>query len=167
MNNPSKKQVDILIEHGFVIPVTGPDKIIVDGAVAIDQGKIVEVGTSSELAAKFEGKKQIDATGKVVMPGLVNGHCHFLQEFMKGAQDDLPLVEWIDKVSFPRIRVAVQDYFDGKPELQYYATLHGCIDSLKSGVTTVLNMEWATPLETIKVYEDTGIRASMALQLRQ
>jgi 5-methylthioadenosine/S-adenosylhomocysteine deaminase len=61
--------------------------------------------------------------------------------------------------------VAVQDYFDGKPELQYYATLHGCIDSLKSGVTTVLNMEWATPLETIKVYEDTGIRAMHGLTI--
>lgn len=163
MLKPSLTEVDIFIKHGFVIPVTGPADLIADGAVAIDGGKIVAVGSTDELSRAYTGRKVIDARSKAVLPGLINAHCHFLQDFMKGAQDDLPLVRWIEKVSFPRIRVAVQDYFAGRPELQSYATLHGCIDALRSGITTVLNMEWATLPEVIKVYEDTGIRAMHTL----
>ncbi|ATW25883.1 amidohydrolase family protein [Candidatus Formimonas warabiya] len=158
MNNSCKRQVDILIEHGLIVPVTGPDQIMGDGAVAIDGGKIIAVGPQEELGERYSGRKTIDARHKAVLPGLINAHCHFLQNFLKGAKDDLPLIKWIEEVSFPRIRLAVQDYLAHRPELQYYATLHGCIEALKCGITTAVNMEWATPLETIDVYEHTGIR---------
>lgn len=158
MNNAVKRPVDIFIAHGLVVPVTGPEQIIYDGAVVIDQGKIIDVGPQQELESRYVGKKSIDARRQAVIPGLVNGHCHFLQNFLKGAKDDLPLIDWIKEVSFPRIRLAVQDYLAHRPELQYHATVHGCVEALKSGITTAVNMEWATPVETIEVYEQTGLR---------
>lgn len=163
MTDQDQRIVDMVIENGVVVPVTGPDNVIYDGAVAVDHDRIVGVGSRVEVKKKFAGKKVIDAWGKAVIPGLINAHCHFLQNFLKGSKDDLPLVEWIEQVSFPRIKLAVQDYLHNKPELQYYASLHGCIEALKSGNTTTVNMEWATPPETIGVYEKTGARVMHAL----
>ncbi|KUO50084.1 MAG: hypothetical protein APF76_06360 [Desulfitibacter sp. BRH_c19] len=161
----TKMNIDMLIMNGLVVPVTGPNQVIENGAVAVNKGRILEVGTTDTLIDKYNGRKIINARNKAVMPGLINAHCHFLQDFLKGARDDLPLIDWIDQVSFPRIRVAVQDYLNGRNELQNFATLHGCITNIKSGITSVVNMEWATPVDTIKVYEDIGIRAAHTLTI--
>ncbi|HPR17731.1 MAG TPA: imidazolonepropionase [Candidatus Cloacimonadota bacterium] len=50
--------------------------IIENGAVAVLAGKILAVGTSSEICSKYKADKIIDATGKVVMPGFVDPHTH-------------------------------------------------------------------------------------------
>jgi len=50
--------------------------LIEHGAVAVDAGKIIAVGPSSELLAKYEGQQSIDASGKAVCPGFVDPHTH-------------------------------------------------------------------------------------------
>lgn len=50
--------------------------LIEDGAVIIDNGKIDSVGTTDELLASYQGEETIDASGKVVMPGIVDPHTH-------------------------------------------------------------------------------------------
>ena len=48
-------------------------------AVGIDNGKIAAVGTNSEVKAALTGKVEaVDLPGRLVTPGLVDGHCHFL-----------------------------------------------------------------------------------------
>jgi len=80
------KTVDILIKNASeLITLKGIDKprtrkqmsnlsIINNGSVAIHDGKIVEVGENLQ----YSGKKTIDATGKVVMPGFVDSHTHLV-----------------------------------------------------------------------------------------
>lgn len=53
-------------------------KIIKNGAVAVKNGKIAAVGETSELAKYVKAKKKIDASGKVVLPGLIDSHTHVL-----------------------------------------------------------------------------------------
>ena len=101
--------VDILIRNGLVVTVDQQQPVIEDGAVAINEGRIVAVGPTAEVAEQYQGRKVLDARRKAVMPGFVDTHHHFLQNFHKGTRDDLALIEWIDNVSVPRIRVAVQD----------------------------------------------------------
>jgi len=158
-------EVDILIEDGVIVTMDEARSIIFDGALAIDQGRIVAVGPTDQLVGDYAGKKVINARGKAVLPGLIDTHHHFLQNFLKGSRDDLALVDWIDNVSSPRIVLAVQDYLKGDYDLQYYATLLGCIDALKVGITCILNMEWATHPKVIGVYEDAGIRAVHTLTM--
>jgi imidazolonepropionase len=50
--------------------------IIEDGAIAIHDGKIIEVGQTSKVRAKHETRNEINAAGKVVMPGFVDPHTH-------------------------------------------------------------------------------------------
>jgi len=139
--------------------------ILYDGAVAIDHGRIVAVGPADELADRYVGKKTINARHKAVLPGLIDTHHHFLQNFLKGSRDDLAFVDWIDHVSSPIIGMAVRDYLEGNYELQHHATRLGCTEALRSGITCILNMEWATAPEIVDVYEDAGIRVVHALTM--
>jgi 5-methylthioadenosine/S-adenosylhomocysteine deaminase len=161
----ARTQVDILIHGGVVITQNEDRQILYDGAVAIDGGAIQAIGASDEICARYAGKKTLDGVEKAVMPGLVDTHHHCLQNFLKGSRDDLALEEWIDRVSAPRIIAAVQDYREGKYDLQRHATRLGCVEALRSGITCLLNMEWATAPEIIDVYEELGIRAAHTLTL--
>jgi imidazolonepropionase len=86
-----KKETELIIEHAKQLvtvrghstrPATGPEmedlRIIEDGAIAVSSGKIVAVGKSSELLNEFTALEKIDATGKVVTPGFVDAHTHFV-----------------------------------------------------------------------------------------
>ena len=61
----------ILIKNGLIRPVTSPD--IPGGDLLIDGGKIAAIGVNLEAS---EGTQVIDATGLLVTPGFVDGHCH-------------------------------------------------------------------------------------------
>ena len=75
----------ILIEHGWVIPMDGMNTVMEDGAVAIEDNRIVAVGDSEALDKNdFAANKLIDAKGKAVLPGLVNTHTHLVGAFNKG-----------------------------------------------------------------------------------
>lgn len=56
----------------------GDLKIIRNGAVAVTGGKIIAVGDTRKLVKSFQAKQKIDASGKVVMPGLIDSHTHIL-----------------------------------------------------------------------------------------
>ena len=89
------------------------------------------------LAHNIPAGGRIDARHRAVLPGLIDTHHHFLQNFLKGARDDLSFPDWIDQVSAPLITLAVSDYLAGHSELQRQATRLGCIEALKSGITTI------------------------------
>ena len=68
--------VDILIKNGLVLTMDRERRIIREGAIAIEKNKIVDVGKSSDLVKSVRADKVIDASGRIVMPGLVCTHCH-------------------------------------------------------------------------------------------
>ncbi len=139
--------------------------MIQDGAVAIRDGRIVAVGPRTDVVERHTARKTLDARGKAVMPGFVDTHHHFLQNFHKGTRDDLTLLDWIDRVSVPRIKVAVQDYMRGKYDIQLHASRLGCANAIRAGITTILNMEWATHPSVVDVFEQAGIRVVHTLTM--
>lgn len=158
-------EIDILIQHGVVVTMDAGQTIHYDGAVAVDQGRIVAVGPSDQIAGCYAGRETMDARQKVVLPGLIDTHHHFLQNLLKGSRDDLAFANWIDQVSSPLISMAVRDYLEGNHELQAHATRLGCAEALLSGITCIVNMEWATSPQIVDVYEDAGVRAVHTLYL--
>ncbi|QXJ25645.1 imidazolonepropionase [Actinomadura graeca] len=86
-------RVDLVIAHAAEVltcrPVSGrgvrgaalgrPERIA-DGALAIDGGRIMTVGASAEVLARFAGREVLDATGKLVTPGFVDTHTHLVHE---------------------------------------------------------------------------------------
>jgi cytosine/adenosine deaminase-related metal-dependent hydrolase len=96
-------EIDLLIQHGAVVTMDPAKTILYDGGVAVDKGRIVAVGPTAELSDLYVGRRVIDAGNKAVLPGLVDTHHHFLQNFLKGSRDDLAFLDWISQISSPLI----------------------------------------------------------------
>lgn len=73
---PPRERIDILIAGGTVITMDSTRRVLEDGAVAIRGERIVAVGPTAELRARFAARQVIDARRKIVMPGLIDGHGH-------------------------------------------------------------------------------------------
>jgi 5-methylthioadenosine/S-adenosylhomocysteine deaminase len=70
------QDIDLLITHGTVITVDADRRVIEDGAVAVRADRIVDVGPSDALQARYRANKTLDATRKAVLPGLIDSHAH-------------------------------------------------------------------------------------------
>src|SRR4029453_15083358 len=79
----SQQGVDLLITGGTVITMDSTRRVIDDGAVAIRGDRIVAVGTTADIRSRFRSSQVIDASRKVVMPGLIDGHGHAGHSLLK------------------------------------------------------------------------------------
>ncbi|HKT37216.1 MAG TPA: amidohydrolase family protein, partial [Ktedonobacterales bacterium] len=89
----------------YVFPVSAPP--IANGAVAVEDGRIVAVGTATDLRERYPGARMIDLGERALLPGLVNAHTHLeLTHHAGRVPDNLPLIEWIyPLVSYSRTRI--------------------------------------------------------------
>ena len=158
-------EIDLLVRGRLVVTLDETQPLIENGAVAVDRGRIVAIGPRAEIEPHYLPRKVVDGAGRAVMPGLIDTHHHFLQNFHKGTRDDLPLLDWIDQVSVPRIKVAVQDYLQGTHAAQLHSSRLGSVDAIRAGITTILNMEWATDPCVVDVFEQAGIRVVHTLTM--
>jgi putative selenium metabolism protein SsnA len=74
----------LLIGNGNVVTRDGARPLIANGAVAIDGGRIVKVGSYEALKAQYPDAQFIDARGGVIMPGMINAHNHIYSAFARG-----------------------------------------------------------------------------------
>jgi 5-methylthioadenosine/S-adenosylhomocysteine deaminase len=151
------REVDLVIERGVVLPMTGPDDLIWDGAVAIDGGRILAVGTTADVRAQFAGRKTIDAHEQLVMPGLVNTHMHLFGSFARGLVNDLSFTPWIQKKFYVTSRGLTPDNY-------YLGTQFTSLEMLKTGTTSFLDCGTYQELEepAVRGVETAGIRAVLA-----
>src|SRR5687768_6662474 len=77
VQHKEKKEADLILYHAYVYPVQGAP--IEDGAVVIQNGKIIEVGNSDEITNRLKnsGAEMADCKGAFLMPGFIEGHGHF------------------------------------------------------------------------------------------
>ncbi|MCY7347727.1 MAG: amidohydrolase [Pyrinomonadaceae bacterium] len=73
----TKQKISLLLYNGKVF--TADEKFTIVEAVAVDGEKIVAVGTSNELKARYQAAKEIDLQGKLVTPGFNDAHVHFFR----------------------------------------------------------------------------------------
>ena len=128
-------------------------KIIRQGAIAIEDKIIVDVGKSAELKRKNgRGYEKIDAKGKVIIPGFVNTHQHAAMSLLRGYADDLPLQEWLEKWIWPIEKLMTAHDI-------YIGALLTAAESIMSGVTTVNTMYHYMPEENeAKAFAEAGLR---------
>jgi 5-methylthioadenosine/S-adenosylhomocysteine deaminase len=144
----------IIINNGTVMTMNDADDVIFGGSVAIDGDRIVDVGPAADVAARqsADGARVIDATDKIVLPGLVDLHYH--TALGKGWSDHLPLWEYLDTCWYPIIRAL-------DPEAAYWAALASYSESIKCGVTTVNDM-YRQLIALADAAEEIGIRAVLS-----
>src|SRR5436305_12249632 len=91
----------MIIRNGTVLTLNDADDVHFGGTVVIDEDRIATVAGSSETV-QSNGGREIDATGKIVMPGLIDLHYH--TALGKGWSDHLPLWEYLHTCWYPMIR---------------------------------------------------------------
>jgi 5-methylthioadenosine/S-adenosylhomocysteine deaminase len=126
------RKVDIVISGGSVITMAGPN--LENGAVAIDKGNIVAVGTSADIAKRFTGAEMIDARGKAILPGFVNAHTHVPMTLFRGIADDRDLMDWLQHFIFPAEAKNVDRDF------VRWGTRLAAAEMIASGTTTFTDM---------------------------
>lgn len=120
----------IVIRNGMVLTLDDASTYLEHGAVVVDGDRIAWVGEDAEVAVA-EGDTVIDATDKIVMPGLTDLHFH--TALGKGYNDHLPLWEYLDECWYPMIRAL--DY-----DAAYWAAMASYTEAIKSGCTAVNDM---------------------------
>jgi 5-methylthioadenosine/S-adenosylhomocysteine deaminase len=144
--------MNILI-HGGTIITMHEGEIIRDGAIAIEDGTIIDVGKTRQMRRKYvRGYEKVNAKGRVVIPGLVNTHQHAAMSLLRGYADDLPLQEWLEKWIWPIERLMTAEDI-------YVGSLLTAVESIMGGTTTVNTMYHYMPEENeAKAFADAGIR---------
>ncbi|HKO00234.1 MAG TPA: amidohydrolase, partial [Thermoanaerobaculia bacterium] len=130
--NAAPKKIDLLITGGTVLTMAGPT--IEHGSVAIDGGKIIAVGPSSSIDKNYTATTKIDATGKAVMPGLINTHTHVPMTLFRGIADDRDLMDWLQNFIFPAEAKNVTR------EFVRAGTRLAAAEMIRSGTTTFTDM---------------------------
>jgi 5-methylthioadenosine/S-adenosylhomocysteine deaminase len=151
------QEVDILVDHAIVLPMTSPQTVIWDGAVAVKGDRIAAVGPSEDVRRRYVAKHTIDATNQLAMPGFVNTHMHLFGAFARGLVNDLAFTKWVQKKFYITSRGL-------NPDNYYLGAQFSALDMLKSGTTTFLDCGTYQGLEEAAVggIGASGIRAVLA-----
>ena len=157
--------MSILIKNARILTMDDDFNEYDEADILVRGTKIAEIGT--DLVASPEDEidlRVINASGKLVMPGLVNGHIHSPGNFMKGTLDDLPL-EIFMLYEVPPMSDTLPN-----PRHVYVRTMLSTIEMLKLGVTSVHDDAYYVPFPTnetidgvMQSYADSGIRAVATL----
>jgi 5-methylthioadenosine/S-adenosylhomocysteine deaminase len=126
---------DLLVSGGTVLTVDDAGSVVPDGAVAVRDGAILAVGRAVDLGTRFRPTEVLDATGCLVMPGLVNTHAHLAMNLFRGEADDVSLEVFLQRV----LAAELAQLSAESVGLGVEAALAEC---LRGGITTVLDMYW-------------------------
>jgi 5-methylthioadenosine/S-adenosylhomocysteine deaminase len=93
--------VDLIIRPSWVVH-TEPDVVAEPGvSVAVNDGRIVAVMDDTQLQERYSAGVVHERPGQILMPGLVNAHCHAGMCLMRGFADDMPLERWLGERIWP------------------------------------------------------------------
>jgi len=131
---PHKQKVDLIVAGGLVVTMDQARTVYENGAVAVSADTMIAAGPRADIEARYAGSQTIDATGKLVMPGLINGHTHVPMTLLRGLHDDVTLDDWLRKYIFPAEAKNVNEQF------VRWGTRLAAAEQIRSGVTTFADM---------------------------
>ncbi|MDW7674106.1 MAG: 5'-deoxyadenosine deaminase [Bacillota bacterium] len=139
-----------LIKNGTIVTMN-EQRDIIKGDVLIEGDKISKIGNIEDSGTAID--KVIDATGKIVIPGLIQTHIHLCQSLFRGQADDLELLDWLKNKIWPLEGAHDSDSI-------YYSAMLGCGEMFKGGTTAIIDMETVRHTqEAIAAIKENGMRA--------
>lgn len=143
---------DSLILPRWCVPVEPADVVLTQHAVAVADGRILEVLPAAEARKKYRPGAVVDRPNHVLIPGLVNAHTHAAMTVFRGIADDMPLERWLADGVWPAEKrwVGAEMVRDG--------TRHAIAEMLLSGVTCFAD-QYFFPEIVAKTAADLQMRA--------
>lgn len=147
--------VQIVVSGGTVVTLDAQRRVLPDGAVAVAGGRIRAVGPRHEVLAHHWPARVIDATGGIVLPGLVDAHLHNTQQLARGLADDVDLITWV----YDRILPYEACLTDEDTRVSTQLTV---AEAIRTGTTCVGDPGGYRVDEVARVYAETGLRGVVA-----
>nr|MCU0228814.1 amidohydrolase [Bryobacterales bacterium] len=143
---------DLLVRAGTVVTMDDQRRVIRDGAMAIEGGRIVAVGDRATVEAAHPATRTLDYPDGVLMPGLLNTHTHAAMSLFRGIANDRTLDDWLQQFIFPAEAKNVTADF------VYWGSRLAAAEMLLGGVTLFVDMYYFEE-EVGRAAADAGIRA--------
>ena len=121
---------DLVIHNGTILTENETDDVIANGLICVKDTRLVRIESRPPDTPPPAATETIDATGGLIMPGLVNTHTHLPMTLFRGLADDLPLDTWLNEHIFPAESRHIN------PETVRIGTLLAIAEMLLSGTTT-------------------------------
>ncbi|MDD5167591.1 MAG: amidohydrolase [Syntrophales bacterium] len=147
---------DILITGGTLLTMSGDMAVVENPVIGIRKEEIVFVEKGPLPAGRFSAHEVIDATGSLILPGLINTHTHASMICFRGIADDLPLMSWLNDHIFPLERKYVSR------EMVYNGAMLAIAEMIQSGTTTFCDGYFFVG-KVAQAAVDTGIRSVPSL----
>jgi 5-methylthioadenosine/S-adenosylhomocysteine deaminase len=146
-----RQSIDLLIRPRWTLPIEPEGLVLEDHALAVSDGRIVDLLPAADAAERFAPERVVDLPGHLLAPGLVNAHTHAAMTLFRGLADDLPLMTWLNRHVWPAEQRWVSEEFvrDG--------TRLAVAEMLRGGTTCFNDMYF---------YPDVAGRAAAAAGMR-
>jgi 5-methylthioadenosine/S-adenosylhomocysteine deaminase len=92
---------DTLIMAGWCLPVAPDNLVLTEHAVAINDGKIIDLLPASEARQRYRAGVLVQRPDHILIPGFVNAHTHAAMSLLRGIADDMPLELWLTEGVWP------------------------------------------------------------------
>jgi len=146
MNN-----ADLIVTGGTLVTMDAKRRVIENGAIAIRDGLIAAISDRSDIESRHHARKTIDATGALVLPGLINGHAHAAMSLFRGFADDHSLDDWLQKYIFPaEAQNVTEDFVE-------WGTRLSLLEMIRGGITTYADMYYFEDA-VARVTREAGMR---------
>jgi aminodeoxyfutalosine deaminase len=121
----------MIIRARVIVTMDGPP--IENGAVAVSGNRIIDVGKFPEISARHSGQQLIDLGEQVLLPGLINAHCHLDYTCLRGQiPPKKSFADWIRSINAEKAKLSAQAYLASITE--------GFAEAKRFGTTTIANL---------------------------
>lgn len=159
--NRSPRSIDTLIQNAHVVTFDDSGTILADGAIAIHEGRILEVGPSHVLSETYAPTRRIFANGQIALPGLTDAHIHTAQTLMRGLLSTLGRTKALRVPTWREYLVPFEasltpDDVELSGQLAYSSML-------ATGTTSFFEAGGPHPESMARAAVETGIRGAVSL----
>ncbi len=151
-----KSHIDSLVSASWVIPVVPEGTVLNEHSIAIENGKIIDILPSKDAKQKYTADLVQEMPNHILLPGLINAHCHAAMTLLRGFGDDMSLMDWLEKRIWPAEGQFVNEQFvtDGSKL--------AIAEMLLSGTTCFADM-YFFPDIVAKALHDSNMRGVVGL----
>ncbi|MCR9258935.1 MAG: amidohydrolase family protein [Pseudomonadaceae bacterium] len=152
------KSCDLIISAPWVLPVAPENAALSEHSVAISGETIIAIGLTDDILQNYSAADHLKLTHHIVLPGLINTHCHSAMTLLRGAGEDQPLKAWLEETIWPLEAAVMND------EYVTLGTQLAVAEMLLCGTTTFSDM-YFLPEKVAEVCLDIGIRAQLSFPI--
>ncbi len=144
-------EYDLILEGGQILTLDEQMTVIPEGAVCVDQGKIIFVGAVADTPPEWNFRKRINLSGKILMPAFFNSHNHAAMSIFRGLGNDLSLNDWLNHFIWPAERRNI------RPDTVYLGSMISAMEMIRSGSSIFADMYFFEE-DVARACEEIGMR---------